>query len=168
MPGRIHMGMQWLQKDTGLCLSMSISQKKPKTRLSTFLYILVCTPFLVGIDLNVIFPFTAAISGKCFGLVCLPSSSHSIFVHPFIQVRFDRLVAPLSQRNKKYMFFTVFFVDKPSLAVSTESSICRSIIYCTSCKDYMPIYYFVWLTVITTVCFMIPSCKHILRPLHFQ
>ena len=50
------MGMQWLEKDTRSCLLMFMSQKKPKNRLSTVLYLLVCTPFLAGIDLNVIFP----------------------------------------------------------------------------------------------------------------
>ena len=65
-------------------LLTSLSQKKPKARLSTVLYILVCAPFLTGIDLNdVIFPFTAAISGNRFGAVCLFSLSCSIFIHSF-------------------------------------------------------------------------------------
>lgn len=117
------MGVQWLQKDSRSYLLISASQKKPKARLSTVLYIWVRTPFLAGTDLNAIFSLTAAISGNYFRPVCFSSSSRSIFVHRFLG-SVQSVSCSIIAMTQEMHVFTVFFIDKPSIAVSIEFLVC--------------------------------------------
>ena len=127
-----------------------MSQKKPKARLSTALYILVCIPFLTNIDLNdVIFPFTVAIFGNCFGVVCLSSSSCSIFVHPFLSDSVRLVSSSIMTMNQEMDILAVYFIDKPSVSVSVKFLIRWSINHCISCKNSVPSYWLLWLTITT-------------------
>ena len=78
-------------------------------------------PFLTNIDLNdVIFPFTVAIFGNCFGVVCLSSLSCSIFVHPFLSDSVRLVSSSIMTMNQEMDTLAVYFIDKPSVSVSVK------------------------------------------------
>ena len=151
---------KWFQKDhTRSCLLHRKSQKPGCLRFYTYWY--VPHFWLVSTQMLSSFPSQLRYLGTILGLYVF-----LLRVPAFSSILFSDFVQPVSccvmTMEQERHILAVFFIDKPSVTVSVKCLICWPIIHCISCKDYMPIYWFLWLTVITTVCFIILSCKHIL------